>query len=102
MVVGGLEHQFYFPMNLGLLIIPIDELIFFRGVAQKPPTSYGQWHCLTQITAFMVSWSPEAAKIIQDISADPQVGAWAPKCLKQVPKIGGWDGRTVGCETELL
>ena len=27
-----------FPRNIGFLIIPIDELIFFRGVAQ-PPTS---------------------------------------------------------------
>ena len=32
-------HQFYFPRNIGLLIILIDELIFFRGVAQ-PPTRY--------------------------------------------------------------
>ena len=32
-------HEFYFPINIGLLIIPIDELIFFRGVAQ-PPTRY--------------------------------------------------------------
>ena len=39
-LVGGLEHQFYFPINIGFLIIPIDELIFFRGVAQ-PPTSHG-------------------------------------------------------------
>ena len=31
--LGGLEHQFYFPINIGFLIIPIDELIFFRGVA---------------------------------------------------------------------
>ena len=31
-LVGGLEHQFYVPINIGLLIIPIDELIFFRGV----------------------------------------------------------------------
>ena len=38
LLVGGLEHQFYFPINIGFLIIPIDELIFFRGVAQ-PPTS---------------------------------------------------------------
>ena len=37
-LVGGLEHQFYFPINIGNLIIPIDEVIFFRGVAQ-PPTS---------------------------------------------------------------
>ena len=33
-------HQFYFPINIGNFIIPIDELIFFRGVAQ-PPT--GRW-----------------------------------------------------------
>ena len=31
-LVGGLEHQFYFPRNLGNLIIPTDELLFFRGV----------------------------------------------------------------------
>ena len=35
-LVGGLEH-FLFSHILGI-IIPIDELIFFRGVAQ-PPTS---------------------------------------------------------------
>ena len=33
-------HEFYFPINIGLLIIPIDELIFFRGVGIQPPTSY--------------------------------------------------------------
>ena len=32
-LVGGLVAIFYFPINIGLLIIPIDELIFFRGVA---------------------------------------------------------------------
>ena len=32
-LVGGLEHQFYFPINIGFLIIPSDEVIFFRGVA---------------------------------------------------------------------
>ena len=30
-------HEFYFPITIGLLIIPIDELIFFRGVAQPQP-----------------------------------------------------------------
>ena len=39
LLVGGLEHQFYFPINIGLLIIPIDELIFFRGVAEPPSRS---------------------------------------------------------------
>ena len=37
-LVGGLVAIFYFPINIGSLIIPIDELIFFRGVglAQQP------------------------------------------------------------------
>ena len=30
-LVGGLEHQFYFPISIGLLIIPIDFHIFQRG-----------------------------------------------------------------------
>ena len=29
-------HFLNFPMNIGNLIIPTDELIFFRGVAQPP------------------------------------------------------------------
>ena len=29
-------HQFYFPIPFGFIIIPIDGLIFFRGVAQPP------------------------------------------------------------------
>ena len=37
-LVGGLEHFLFFHI-LGI-IIPTDELIFFRRVAQ-PPTSYG-------------------------------------------------------------
>jgi len=36
MLVGGLEQVLFFHI-LGI-IIPTDELIFFRGVAQ-PPTS---------------------------------------------------------------
>ena len=35
-LVGGLEHEFYFSIQLGR-IIPTDELIFFRGVG-IPPT----------------------------------------------------------------
>ena len=37
-LVGGLEHLDYFSHHIGNVIIPTDELIFFRGVAQ-PPTS---------------------------------------------------------------
>ena len=39
-LVGGLEHEFYDFPYIGNVIIPTDELIFFRGVGQ-PPTSIG-------------------------------------------------------------
>ena len=35
MLVGGLELEFYFPY-IGNVIIPSDELIFFRGVGIPP------------------------------------------------------------------
>ena len=32
-LVGGLEHELYdFPIILGIIIIPTDEVRFFRGV----------------------------------------------------------------------
>ena len=37
-LVGGLEHCLFFH-NMWDVIIPTDELIFFRGVGQ-PPASY--------------------------------------------------------------
>ena len=42
-LVGGLVAIFYFPISIGLLIIPIDGLIFFRGVAKnhQPDISLG-------------------------------------------------------------
>ena len=39
-LVGGLEHGFYDFPYIGNVIIPTNELIFFRGVGQ-PPTSFG-------------------------------------------------------------
>jgi hypothetical protein len=38
-LVGGLEHEFNDFPYFGNFIIPTDELIFFRGVAQ-PPSSF--------------------------------------------------------------
>jgi len=35
---GGLEHEFYFSIQFVNVIIPTDELIFFRGVG-IPPSS---------------------------------------------------------------
>ena len=31
-LVGGLEHEFYDFPSIGNVIVPTDELIFFRGV----------------------------------------------------------------------
>jgi len=36
LLVDGLEHGFYHFPYIGNFIIPTDELIFFRGVAQPP------------------------------------------------------------------
>jgi hypothetical protein len=36
-LVGGLEHELYDFPYIGNVIIPTDELIFFRGVG-IPPT----------------------------------------------------------------
>ena len=38
-LVGGLEHDFYFPFRIWDVILPIDELIFFKMV-KSPPTSF--------------------------------------------------------------
>ena len=39
-LVGGLVAIFYFPIYWVAIIIPIDELIFFRGVAHPPTRWY--------------------------------------------------------------
>ena len=31
LLVGALEHDFYFPFHIWNVVLPIDELIFFRG-----------------------------------------------------------------------
>ena len=38
-LAGGLENEFYDFPYIGNVIIPTDELIFFRGVGM-PPTKY--------------------------------------------------------------
>ena len=58
-LVGGLEHEFYFPINIGNVIIPIDELIFFRGVAKnhQPVKRQKQFQGLpVQLAPRLVYW----------------------------------------------
>ena len=42
-LVGGLVAIFYFPIYWVSMIIPTDEVIFFRGVAQ-PPTCHNYYY----------------------------------------------------------
>ena len=61
-LVGGLEHQFYVPRNIGNVLIPIDFHIFQRGSNHQPddimedqhlksdPAAHGYRRCL------IVSW----------------------------------------------
>ena len=37
-LVGGLEHDFYFPFHIWVVILPIDEVIFFKMV--KPSSLF--------------------------------------------------------------
>ena len=62
---GG--HQFYFPIYWVAIIIPIDELIFFRGVAQ-PPTSQS---CLTPLTR----WGPSDAEALLVVNPNDRLDA---------------------------
>ena len=74
---------FIFPY-IGFLIIPIDKLIFFRGVFPQPPTRWAMGNCtrwwFTQVTQFwlMFRWAP---------SLVPVAGCW--KALFSMrPKLG--------------
>ena len=42
-LVGGLEHFLFFH-SVGNVIIPTDEVIFFRGVGQPPTCHYHRYH----------------------------------------------------------
>ena len=57
-LVGGLVAIFYCSINIGLLIIPIDDLIFFRGVFQ-PPTRF-DIHLMSILfkKQNVIRWSP--------------------------------------------
>ena len=57
-LVGGLVAIFYFPIYWVSVLIPIDEVIFFRGVAQ-PPTSLILFSIFIGMTwQFLTPWKP--------------------------------------------
>ena len=59
-LVGGLVAiNFIFPLisiNIGNLIIPIDEVIFFRGVGIQPPTSHEKLRCFPSVSTLRGSY----------------------------------------------
>ena len=74
-LVGGLEHQFYFPIYKGNLIIPIDELILFRGVFPQPPTSHDildynlvGFDQLRYLTQGFTHSPPDASRVISHVA----------------------------------
>ena len=48
-LVGGLVAIFYFPINIGLLIIPIDFHIFERGWNHQPAGIEPSVHVLMRV-----------------------------------------------------
>ena len=61
LLIGGLEHDF-FSIQLGIIISPIDELIFFRGVGsttnQSIEFSHGKvlfFHCVVNVYQTAIS-----------------------------------------------
>ena len=88
-LVGALEH-FLLSHILGIIIIPIDELIFFRGVAQ-PPTS-GLMHVEKSMATRQKTHDPPALT-----STHQHLSTWTrpdpPVSLRGTLAIGTWQGR---------
>ena len=62
-LVGGLVNIVYFPINIGNVIIPINELIFFRGVAQPPTRLATIYHSMCMmLSTFMIIIPHETAQ----------------------------------------
>ena len=46
-LVGGFKHDFYFPFHIWDVILPIDELIFFKMVkTHQPDMMYDIYICM--------------------------------------------------------
>ena len=57
-LVGGLEHGFYFPCHIWDIILPIDELIFF-----KMATLHHQPDKLNMLTRHILTWVNQSDRI---------------------------------------
>ena len=73
-LVGVLVAIFWiFPEILGNVIIPIDELIFFRGVVKKTPTRDLDHYRIAKSLVFFVGWTLEKDP---KFSGNRQLGPW--------------------------
>ena len=75
-LVGGLEHFLFF--HIVGIIIPTDELIFFRGVVQ-PPTreTAGALRAVRLANVYLWAVVPLKARNLADVSTDCWV-LWVP------------------------
>ena len=97
-LVGGLEHEFYDFPYIGNVIIPTDELIFFRGVGiyHQPAiycSAYHPYlHCLSiglilvsswmsRIPNFRASKTPFLSKLLRPVLPDTK------RCGKAAMKL---------------
>ena len=63
LLVGGLEHFWHFPINIGNVFIPVDFHIFQRG-GPGPPTRYSSIYHFEQLSygnaANAIDWAPSS------------------------------------------
>ena len=113
-LVGGLEPFFIFHV-LGRIIIPTDELIFFRRVVQ-PPTRYHIWshisidfpinsginHQLVQdfFPKWMVFSTGESSAGHPNWWFSPRLRSWVCRCTRQ--PMRSWRGCLWGGQTAVM
>ena len=97
-------HELYFPINIGLLIIPIDELIFFR-LGWPKTTKQFWWMTMnhihhsdsTQVLKYRLSFPPQWVAMTRW-----HLAWWLPWYHVMAQYSRGWDTRdtrdpTAGC-----
>ena len=99
-LVGGLEHELYFFHSVGNVIIPTDELIFFRGVGITPTSDriVIQWENMV-----IWWWSNVAGKLSNNMEVDSLPSCrWWPEghgsywnIIGSVFEIWQWDTITL-------
>ena len=75
-LVGGLEHDFEFSIQLGMSSSQLN-FIFFRGVAQPPA-----WY--PPLIPLVGTWYPHAISVMPVASMGPSISCWAARSVSPV------------------